>query len=370
MSDKFFILACDGGGIRGLASAKILAELEKRLKERKPERALHSYFKLIAGTSTGSIIACGLANGSSADKIQGLYRDQGIKIFPKFFVTLHGFIKRIKSLSNILGLDISEPIYQDDYGKGRGLNPVLKKELGEDTKFGDLKVQTLVTSYDTLNQHFVLFDSKSKDAEFKNINLWEIARASSAAPIAFPAHLLKDPTFIQFWESKGYQTFSDKGQKCIPLIDGGLAAGNPSICALAERLSQPGADISKIVLVSLGTGINPKPDANRKLGNPQQRTANAARGWGFAEWTSLKRGIPILRAAFDGSADATDLQVERLLPKERYFRFQPEFEKNYQSFNANPDELDKMVTDTTAYLNRQEIDQRMNELVELLLNEA
>ena len=51
MSDKFFIRARDGGGIRCLASATVLAELEKRLKARQPDKQLHEYFGLIAGTS-------------------------------------------------------------------------------------------------------------------------------------------------------------------------------------------------------------------------------------------------------------------------------------------------------------------------------
>ncbi|NEQ70489.1 MAG: hypothetical protein F6K21_34365 [Symploca sp. SIO2D2] len=72
------ILALDGGGFRGVISARILKEIEDKIKPKK----LHEYFDLVAGTSTGSIIAAGIVIEKSADEILKIYRDDGEKIFP------------------------------------------------------------------------------------------------------------------------------------------------------------------------------------------------------------------------------------------------------------------------------------------------
>ena len=79
---SFKILAIDGGGIRGIIPAHWLVSLEASLKAANKELSLFSVFDLFAGTSTGSIIAAGLAIGKSAEEICGLYRKHGEKIFP------------------------------------------------------------------------------------------------------------------------------------------------------------------------------------------------------------------------------------------------------------------------------------------------
>ncbi len=367
MSDKFFILSCDGGGIRGLASAVILEELEKRLKARQPGRLLHNYLDLVSGTSTGSIVACGISSGIPTDKIKELYLNKGIDIFPELLTVVPKFIRRKLRRIMLEWQNSSQPIYQENYSKKRGINSVLKEVLGADNKFGALNVQTLVTSYDTLNQHFVAFNSTHP--ECADINTWEVARASSAAPVAFPAYLLRNEKFIQFWKKDNKETFcDDKGEECIPLVDGGLAANNPAMCAIAERVRE-GTEISKIVMISVGTGHNPQHASKKGKLSSKQLNYNDARNWGAGEWINPMRDIPILRALFDGSADVADFQVKQVLGDSNYFRFQPEFSEEYQTFNANKDKLDQMVKDTEKYLARTEIKEKMDCLVSLLLNE-
>ena len=363
MSDKFFILSCDGGGIRGLASAVILEELEKRLKARQPERLLHNYLGLVSGTSTGSIVACGISSGIPTDEIKKLYLNKGIDIFPKFSTV----IKQFRRLNRILRMKHpSQPIYQDNYRHNRGINSVLKKVLGADNKFGTLNVPTLVTSYDTLNQHFVTFNSTHP--EYADINTWEVARASSGAPVFFPAYLLSNEKFIQFWEEDNKETFcNDKRKKCIPLVDGGLAANNPAMCAIAEQVRK-GIEISKIVMISVGTGHNPQHTPKNSKSSSKQLNYKEARNWGALQWITPRPNVPILSAIFDSSDDAVDLQVKQILGN-NYFRFQPEFSEEYQIFNANKDKLDQMVKDTEKYLARPEIKEKMDCLVSLLLNE-
>ncbi|WP_087066922.1 patatin-like phospholipase family protein [Cyanobium sp. NIES-981] len=256
MAVKSFILACDGGGIRGLATAAVLATIEDRLQRINPGKPLHDYFDLIAGTSTGSIVACGLSSGLTARQILDLYLRDGIKIFPPFK-------KVLKSLVDRLRIGYSQPIYQagyEDKTNPHGVEPVLQRVFSDPQgkgllKFGDLEKPTLVTSYDTYNQQFVVF--KSRSSECKEIDVWEVARASSAAPVAFPAYELSNKTFIDFWKAQGFQTIpSRSGEDCIPLIDGGLSANNPALCALVERLSwsHDRIPIEEIAILSIGTG--------------------------------------------------------------------------------------------------------------------
>src|SRR5690606_24080142 len=81
---KFRILSIDGGGIRGLIPAKVLAELETELQKQEPDKKLYEHFDLICGTSTGAILAIGIALGISATDLAKFYEDNAKMIFPRF----------------------------------------------------------------------------------------------------------------------------------------------------------------------------------------------------------------------------------------------------------------------------------------------
>ena len=388
MSDKFFILACDGGGILGLSSAVILEEIERRILNKVSDKAFRDYFGLITGTSTGSIIACGVSKGVSARAIRQLYRDQGIDIFLEFPIVARRWLQRLRP-------GFGGPIYQSEFkdkGELRGIEPVLQRQDAlSNIKFGELARPTLVTSYDMRNQEFVLFNNLL-DSHI-DIEAWKIARASSAAPAAFPAYVLTDKKFIQEWTSDGKrQTILDsQGDKGVPLIDGGLVANNPALCAVAERLAwnkwvnrkglqsekakmwaeDPAIKINEevkqenIVVVSIGTGS--APDKKSSQGRPtRQLTYKDAGGWGLLEWISPLRDIPLLRTLFDGSANLTDFQVRNLLSEKNYFRFQPEFSKDYKAFSANPRDLDSMIQDTQIYLGKPLISDELDRLIDMM----
>jgi hypothetical protein len=101
-SSKFKILACDGGGIRGLITAVILERLEQKL-----DKPLKNYFDLFAGTSTGSIIACAIAKGIPSSEIRQFYIDKGINIFPNMNL---GFWWNTL-LTRIQKFDLSLPLF-------------------------------------------------------------------------------------------------------------------------------------------------------------------------------------------------------------------------------------------------------------------
>src|SRR6187549_2035867 len=90
------MLALDGGGIRGILTLEILREIERQLRAelgRGPDFRLCDYFDYIGGTSTGGIIAAGLACGMSIDELVTFYREAGPEMFAK-----ERLLKRLKNL--------------------------------------------------------------------------------------------------------------------------------------------------------------------------------------------------------------------------------------------------------------------------------
>jgi uncharacterized protein len=253
------ILAIDGGGIRGLIPALVLGELEQRSGRRTAD-----LFDLIAGTSTGGILACALTRPRprAADELVGLYRTEGPKIFHR---TPWQIVKS--------GIGLLDEKYDDT-----ALNEALHTYLGED-RLADCSPRILVTSYDLEQRTPKFFKSwREEDAGY---TLSAVARASSGAPTYFEPLKLGD----------------------MALVDGGVFATDPAMCAYAEaeRL-EPGGDH---VLVSLGTGQLTKPIHYED-----------AKGWGLIEWVR-----PVIDIVFDGVSDTVDYQLRELLDP-RYHRFQ------------------------------------------------
>ncbi|ATE71573.1 patatin-like phospholipase family protein [Lysobacter capsici] len=270
------ILSLDGGGIRGLVSCHWLAGVERALASAgKP--GLLKHFDLIAGSSTGALVACGLAHGISPDTLAELYRAQRHVIFPD----LAG---RLWSRANRLISDgMSAPRYD-----GVGIEKVLRKVFGK-TTLGRLKAPVLITSYDTISRTPVIF--KSFDPKHRDLLVWEVCRASSAAPTYFPAHAMKV-----------------EGKECA-LIDGGVVANNPTACAIAEALRKDArVDNSRdLVVLSVGTG-----ERTRSI------DLDSARSWGALEWA-----VPIIDVLFDGNTDSVDY-IARQLVGDGYYRMQAE----------------------------------------------
>ena len=199
------ILAIDGGGIRGLIPALVLAEIERRTG-----RPVSSLFDLVAGTSTGSIIACAVTRPQPmpAEQIAALYVDEGPQIFHA------SLLKTITSVGGVL-----DERYDDD-----GLVASLKRHLGT-KRLADATVRILLTAYD-LEARQALVLRREDD-----VSMVDAAHASSAAPTYFQPVRLGPRT----------------------LIDGGVFAINPAILAYAEANGQID------VLASLGTGEHTRP---------------------------------------------------------------------------------------------------------------
>lgn len=211
-------LAIDGGGIRGLIPALVLAEIERRTG-----RPIATMVDLIAGTSTGGIIACALAKPDPmpAERIAALYETDGPEIFDR----------------SLLKVIISANGYLDERYDSDGLVAVLRRHLG-DARLTDATTPIMLTAYDLEARQALLLRDE-------DISMVDAAHATSAAPTYF------EPVRI------GERT----------LIDGGVFAINPAVFAYAAGEPE--------LLLSLGTG-----SLTRTL--PYENV----KGWGRLEWAA------------------------------------------------------------------------------------
>lgn len=317
MPKPFRILSIDGGGIRGLIPALVLAELERRTG-----CPVADCFDLIAGTSTGGILALGLAlpgDGGrpryAARDLADLYLKEGGRIFDESLW---------RRLTNPMGLRAAK--YPSD-----GLEGVLTQYFGE-SRLKDALVEVLVTAYDLEKRDAFFYRRRRARADARyDVPMRIAARATSAAPTYFEPLLVPWP-----------------GDRDV-LVDGGVFANNPSLCAYAEArqtLAQAGKAGEDILLVSLGTGIHATPYRYED-----------AKGWGVAGWAR-----PILDVIFDGVADTVDYQLRQLLPPgadggPRYLRFQTDLDAGLSEMDdASPGHLDGLQRAAEGILQRQAAD--------------
>lgn len=255
------ILAVDGGGIRGLIPAILLAELEA-----KTGKACRDQFDMLAGTSTGGIIAIGLLAGIPASKLIDLYADRGSEIFSD------------------AGLGVVRPKYS-----AAPLEAILRELLGE-TWLSETKGPELLACSFCADPYGAFFFKSWKsrasalnpgdvqdDLDFR---LWQIARATSAAETYFPT------AEVQAMSGKTYY-----------MMDGGTHSNNPTMAAVASATALWGVEPLKIL--SLGTG--------RK---PEVLDGRASQGYGAIEW--ITEGDLIGGPCIDGVADAVDYQAVSL----------------------------------------------------------
>ena len=305
------ILSIDGGGIRGLIPAVVLAEIERRT-----ERRIAELFDLIAGTSTGGILACALARPDddgqprfAAAELIELYRTEGPKIFHP------DLLKTIES-----GGGLTDERYDDS-----ALNDTLGRYLG-DTRLSQTLVDVLVTAYEIEQRKAIFFRSRSaRDSAAQDFTLAAVARATSAAPTYFEPAQIRDVA----------------GMRSLALIDGGVFAINPSLCALAE-VTKAGQRDAVTVIASLGTGSHTRPLPYSEV-----------KHWGALAWAR-----PILDVVFDGVADTTDFELDQLLPERAYKRLQTELllasddldDATASNLTALQQEADRLVTERAADL--------------------
>lgn len=314
------VLSIDGGGIRGVIPAKLLAEIEARAG-----KPIAEMFDLMAGTSTGGILAAGLAvPGSggkpkySARQLLELYTEHGRTIFDRSFWR---------------GITSAAGLFDEKYPHAP-FEKVLKKYF-RDTTLADCLKPVVMTSYDIeLRQPYFFKTSRAKHSKDRNHLLREAVRATSAAPTYF------EPVVVR--------SMAKRPSRRV-LVDGGVFVNNPGLCALVEAL-KAGANLDTVRVVSLGTGV-----ATRKI------PYDEARDWGALEWVQ-----PVISVMMDGQADSTDHHLRLILPgqdsgeTQRYFRFDTELHvalddldaANAANLEALEGEADRIVAEQAPELDR------------------
>ncbi|MCG2620513.1 patatin-like phospholipase family protein [Arthrobacter sp. I2-34] len=238
------LLALDGGGIRGVLSLEVLAQIERTLRaelrhgeDRGEDFVLADYFDYIAGTSTGAIIAAGLSLGWPVERLRRLYALNGEEMFDKALL-----LRR----------------YRYKYDSSR-LAAMLQREFGAATTLGGDQLQTLLmmvlrnattdSPWPLSNNPRAKFNTPQRSDNNLDLPLWQLVRASTAAPVYFPPEIV----------TVGDQEFV--------FVDGGLTMyNNPAFqLFLMATLDAYGlgweTGEGKLLLVSVGTGAAPHANA-------------------------------------------------------------------------------------------------------------
>ncbi|OKH35969.1 patatin [[Phormidium ambiguum] IAM M-71] len=336
----FKILCLDGGGMRGIISARILQEVEKEIKERKG-LALHEYFDMIAGTSTGSILTAGIATKKTSQQLIDLYKTEGKYIFPPR--KLAPFLQKIADF-------FSSSKYSNE-----GLINVLQNRIGN-IQISQVKHPIiLILGYDLLYRNTTFFTNFHPDQGLKwydDTPLWEICVSSSSAPTYFPPYLLKvyNPEKFGDWN--------------FPHIDGGVAANNPSLAAISlvlrishnpdvpleikQEYKVDNLELEDISVLSISTGRGGEPYRYEEA----------------KEWKSLDWAQKISDVFMEPTAEIAATICRQLLggyDSKRYLRL--EFELN-ERFKAKENETYK---DTRELVPKE---QRINRFTQKKLSEA
>lgn len=274
---KVRILSIDGGGIRGIIPGTILSEIESliKVKTNNDQAKLVDYIDFIAGTSTGGILAAGLLTPDpeisgrplySASEVLDFYHIHGPQIFKK------SIWHRIKTIGGL----------RDAKYSNGALKSALRNTFFE-TTLSTLLRPSIITAYDIYHSTARFFGShKSRQYILNDHLVTEIAQATSAAPTFFEPALITTKTGEQ-----------------LHLIDGGVFANNPALCAYTEcrKLAFHGIihpTAKDMFLVSIGTGSNNK-----------SYTYNRTKKWGAINWIR-----PLINIMMAGNAETVTHQLK------------------------------------------------------------
>ena len=271
---KYRILSIDGGGIRGIVTTVIM----QRLTATPGLENFLDTVDLIAGTSTGGLLALALARGQGLGEIRDLYVNDGPKIFDD------SWLDDLLDLGKLRGADY----------KTAPMRRVFKRILGTETTLGQLDKNVLITAFDLDNEDTdkakrtwkpKIFHNLPGTNSDKNELAYKVGLYTAAAPTYFPT-------------VDGY-------------VDGGVYANNPAMCALAQtqdkRYFEPPTDLDEIVLLSLGAGTSPF------------HIKGKTHDWGYAQWAK-----PLINLMLDGVSGIADYQCKQMLGA-GYHRLAPVF---------------------------------------------
>jgi uncharacterized protein len=265
LTERFQILSLDGGGAKGIFAAAVLAAIEEDLKI-----VVVDHFDLIAGTSTGGIIAIALGLGLRPREIVEFYLRECPRIFPRYL--------GLKSLQHWLWRKFSS----------KPLEEALKHCLREQ-RFGDSRKRLIIPSYNLGEDDVYIFRTPHHERlrrDFK-VPAWKVAKATSAAPTFFPCARDVDN---------------------LRLIDGGVWANNPAVVAIAEAVETLKVPPSALHLFSIGTS-----DAVAR----REKRLNSG---GIVAWGMDNAAIDVIMR---GQSIGANNQAKLLLGKDHVERLDP-----------------------------------------------
>jgi patatin-like phospholipase/acyl hydrolase len=263
---RFQVLSLDGGGIRGIFSAALLAGLEKDLG-----RSVLDHFDLVVGTSTGGLIALALGAGMAPGDVVDLYVSEMTTIFPG--------PRRLRSVRQLV-----RPKYRSD-----GLERLLRRIFG-DRILGESRVPLVIPSFDLGENRVYLFKTPHhKDLKHDwQTPLWQVAAATTAAPTFFPAFSLPEDH--------------------VRLVDGAVWANNPAMVGVVEAVSRFDQPLDTIRVLSVGTTADPRT-RKRKLDNG-----------GLMQWIRSPNVVDVL---LTGQSVGAFAQVQHLIGCDNAQRLDP-----------------------------------------------
>lgn len=221
MTAPFRVLSLSGGGMRGVFSAAVLCELQDALKNhtKSDSARIADYFDLMVGTSTGGLLALGLAFGKDPRELLDVYKTKGRRIFPHWWMN-----PRTLRLGPILW-----PLFSQ-----ARLREVVEAMVPADKKLGDAECPLVLTAVRRETGEITCLKTKHDDAFYRDylMGAVEAGLATAAAPVAFP-HV--------------------RTEKHGDLLDGGLWANTPILVGLIEAKRYFHRDLADVRVLSIGS---------------------------------------------------------------------------------------------------------------------
>ncbi|KAL5842934.1 hypothetical protein ACOSQ3_013537 [Xanthoceras sorbifolium] len=310
------VLSIDGGGVRGIIPATLLAFLESKFQDMDgPSARIADYFDVVAGTSTGGLITTMLTAPDSKNHTRPIYAAKDINDFyfehcPQIFPQ-NSTIKLLSSIKNSIG-----SLVRQRYD-GKYIRRITNQLLGEIT-VKDTLTNVVIPTFDIkLLQPVIFSTNDAKESGLKNARLADICIGTSTAPTYLPPH---------YFHTKDATT---RETHRFGLIDGGVVANDPTLVAISHILKEvfkhnsdfidiKPMDSRHMLVLSLGTGAANKQDI--------KYSAVKASKWGSLNWVYDWGNKPLFDIFGDASCDMVDFHVSTLFQtfgcKENYLRIQ------------------------------------------------
>lgn len=304
------ILSIDGGGVRGIIPAIILAFLEKELQKIDGKEArIADYFDVIAGTSTGGIVTALLTAPNeqnrpkfAAGDIKDFYLKNSPKIFPQNWGPMTGLVKFAEAFVG--------PKYDGKYKKE------ITREILGNTKLSQTVANVVIPCFDIKKLQPVIFSTlEVKSGNDLDVDFADVCIGTSAAPTILPPH-------------RFLAQMPGREPKDLHLIDGGVVANNPALLGIRDVTKEiirenpdfsevKPLDFGKFLVISLGTGTEKQEE---------KYTAEKAAKWGVTGWLLNDRSSPLIDVFTNGSADMVDIHLsvvfQALKSEDNYLRIQ------------------------------------------------